>query len=218
MPVFTAAQTKAALEPSNVVMPPAPPRPAPCWGCHINGLLVAHLGPRGVTRGLSRLNGLSLCHCLPISVHRLQDIDCITISHNVQQALKLICHTEFIGLCDGDKGRLVGSWTQKANTMYGFLNNTKAGDNSGCTNGRAVDRPEGPSPCSLQRWPGLLFKSFLAGSDSGSWAGSRTQSEDSFSREGFFWEPPTVFTQHSFEFCLGDENGFSGSRRSNLSR
>lgn len=127
----------------------------------INALLVAHLGPRGVTRGLSRLNGLSLCHCLPLSVHRLRDIDCITISHNVQQALKLICHTEFIGLCDGDKGRLVGSWTQKANTMYGFLNNTKAGKNSGCTNGRCGPA-RGPSPARASlstRWPGLACSS-----------------------------------------------------------
>lgn len=129
MPVFTARKTKAALEPSDVVMPPRSPSAGLCAGAAtINSLLVARCGPRGVTRGLSHLNGLPLCHCLLISVYSLEDIDCITISHHIQKPLKLICHTEFIGLCDRDKGRLVGTWTQKANTMYGFLNNTKAGE------------------------------------------------------------------------------------------
>lgn len=103
------------------------------WSCHplplsqfsagatvLNSPFVTHLSPRRVTRGLSALNGLPLCHCLPISVHGLKDINCLAISHNVQQPLNLTFHAEFIGLCDGDKGRLVGSWTQKANTMYGF--------------------------------------------------------------------------------------------------
>ena len=129
VPVFTARQTKAALELGDVVTPPHATSAGVCAGAAtINSLLVAHLSPHGVTRGLSPLNRLPLCHCLLISVYSLEDIDCITISHHVQQSLELISHTEFIGLCGGDKGRLVGSWTQKANTMYGFLNNTKAGE------------------------------------------------------------------------------------------
>lgn len=104
------------------------------WSCHplplphsfsaratvLNSPFVAHLSPRGVTRGLSVFNGLPLCHCRPISVHGLKDTNCPAISHNVQQPLNFTFQAEFIGLCDGDKGRLVGSWTQKANTMYGF--------------------------------------------------------------------------------------------------
>lgn len=107
---------------------PTLPRPGWAGATLINSLLVAHLGPRGVTGGFYPLNGLPLCHCLLTSVYSLEDIDCITISHHAPQSLKLTCHTELIGLCERDKGRLVGSWTQKANTMYGFLNNTKAGE------------------------------------------------------------------------------------------
>ena len=129
VPVFTAGQTKAAFEPSDVVMPPTPPRPGSelGWPSSIVALLPISAPGRG-TRGLSHLNGLPLCHCLLVSAYSLKDIDCVTISHHVQKSLKLICHTELIGLCDGDKGRLVGHRTQKANTMYGFLNNTKAGE------------------------------------------------------------------------------------------
>lgn len=128
MPVFTAGQTKAALEPGDVVMPPHSPSAGVCAGAAlVNSLLVAHLSPRGVSRRLSQLNGPPLYHCLLISVHSLENIDCITISHHVQHSLRLICHIEVTGLCDRDKERLVGSWTQKANTMYGSLNNTEAG-------------------------------------------------------------------------------------------
>lgn len=128
VPVFTARQTKAAFEPSDVVMPPTPPRPGSelGWPSSIAALLPV-LAAGGGNQGLSHLNGLPLCHCLLISAYGLEDIDCVTISHHAQKSLKLICHTELIGLCDGDKARLVGPRTQKENTMYGFLNNAKAG-------------------------------------------------------------------------------------------
>lgn len=108
VPVFTAQQTKAALECRAVVMPPRSPSAGVCAGVAIiNGLLVAHLGPHGVTRGPSRLNGLPLCHCLLISVYSLEDIDCITISHHVHGPRNLFAAQSLLAFVMGTKGGLL---------------------------------------------------------------------------------------------------------------
>lgn len=160
MPVFTAQQTKAALELSNVVMPSRSRSAGLSAGATaINSLLVAHRGPRGVTRGLSHLNGLPLWHCLLISVYSLEDIDCITISHHIQKPLKLICHTEFMAFVMGTKGGLLETGHKRQTQCMDFWIIQRQGNNSSYTNDYVIKQKEGPSPDSLQLfnefvWPG----------------------------------------------------------------